>query len=96
MNKSSANCFHLSKNGPWRRAYYQYHVDPRGFYKRDSFILTNLKYCLIVSHKQDTITSLIESLNNAPSYSALTDERYISNYIGVNIKKNLDGTFKLL
>ena len=24
----------------------------------------------------------------------LIDERYISNYLGVNIKKNLDGTFE--
>ena len=39
---------------------------------------------------------IIDSLNNGPDNYVLTDERDISNYIGVNIKKKIDGTFELL
>ena len=41
-----------------------------------------------------TITSLIESLKNCPENYVLTDGGDISNYLGVNINKNSDGTFK--
>ena len=50
---------------------------------------------LIVWHKQDTITQLFESLKNGPKV-LLIDKGYISNYLGVNIKKNSDGTVELL
>ena len=50
-------------------------------------ILTYVDYCVIVSHKKYTITSLIESLNNGPENHVLTDEGDISNYFGVNINK---------
>ena len=50
---------------------------------------------MIVSHKKDTITSLIESLDNGPENYVLTDEGDISNHLGVKIKKNSDGTFEL-
>ena len=51
--------------------------------------------CMIVSHKKETNTSLIESLYNFSKNYVLTDEGDISNYFGVNIKINSDGTFKL-
>ena len=47
---------------------------------------------VIVSHKQEAITSLIESLNNVTVKYFLIDKRDISNYLGVNIKKNSYGT----
>ena len=39
---------------------------------------------------------MIESLNIGTEDYVLTDEGYISNYLGVNIKKNPDRTFELL
>ena len=65
------------------------------FYIKDSVILTRVDDCVIVSHKQETVTSLIESLNNGPENYVLTDEGDISNYLGVEIDKSSDGTFKL-
>ena len=65
------------------------------FYRKYSVISTYVGYCIIVSHKQETITSLIESLNNGPGNYLLTDEGDISNYLGVNIKKTSYGTFEL-
>ena len=47
----------------------------------------------ILSHKQETIISLIESINHFPENDVFTDEEYISNYLGVNTKKNSYGTF---
>ena len=41
------------------------------------------------------MTSLIESLKNCFENYLFTDEGDISNYLGVNINNNLDGTFKL-
>ena len=38
---------------------------------------------------------MIESLNNSPENYVLTYEGDISNYLGVDIKKNSDGTFEL-
>ena len=64
------------------------------FYIKDSFILTCYDYCVIVSYKQDTFISLLESLNNGPENYVLTDEGDISNYLGVNIKKNSDRRFE--
>ena len=57
-------------------------------------MLNGVDCCLIVSQKQQTITSLIESLNNSPENYMLKDKGDISNYLGVNIKKNSDGKFK--
>ena len=48
----------------------------------------------IVSHKQEKITLLIESLINGPKKYVFTDEVYISNYLAVNIKKKPDGIFE--
>ena len=58
------------------------------FYRKDSVIFTGADGCVIVSHKQDTIISLIESLKNRPENYMLVDEEDISNCLGVNIKKN--------
>ena len=44
------------KNGLERRGYHQSQVDPCVFYRKDSVILTYIHYCVIVSHKQETIT----------------------------------------
>ena len=52
-----------SKTGLERREYYQDQVDPCVFYRKNLVILTYVD-CVIVSHKQEKITSLIESLNN--------------------------------
>ena len=49
----------------------------------------------MVSHKQDNIISLIESLNNGPENNMLIYYKDIPNYLGVNIKKTSDVTFKL-
>ena len=56
----------LLKTGLERRVYHQYQVDPCAFYKKDSVTLTYVNDCVILSHKQETILSLIESLNNGP------------------------------
>ena len=42
--------------------------------KKNSVILTYVDDCLIVSNKQETITSLIESLNNVTKNYVLIDE----------------------
>ena len=56
--------------------------------QRKSFILNYVYDGLIVSHKQETVTSLIEALNNGPEKYMFTDKVDTSNYIGVNTKKN--------
>ena len=84
------------KTGLEMRGSHQSQVDPCVFYRKDSVILTYVEYCVIVSHKQETITSLFESLSNGPESRVLIDEGDISNYLGVSIKKNSYGTFKLL
>ena len=66
IKKASANWFDLIKTGIERRVYHQYQVEPCVFYRKDSVILTCFYCCVIVSQKQDTITSLIESLNDGP------------------------------
>ena len=76
------------------RGCHQSQVDPCVFYRKDSFILTYVDDCVIVSHKQETITFLIGSLNNGTENYVLTYEGCISNYLGDNIKKNSDGKFK--
>ena len=45
--------------------------------KKNSVILTYIDDCLIVSNKQETITSLIESLNNFTENILLIDEEDI-------------------
>ena len=77
----SADLFDLLNNGIKRSVYCQSQVDNCIFYKNESVIFTYADGCVIVSHKQDTITSLIE-------WYVLTDEGDISNYLKDNIKKN--------
>ena len=60
-----------------------------------SVILTYVYACVIVWPKQDTIVLLVESLKNGPKNYVLIYEGDISNYLGVNIKKNSDGRFGL-
>ena len=40
--------------------------------------------------------SLIYSLKNCPKGWIMTDEGDISNYLGLNIRNNSDGTFEIL
>ena len=96
LKQASADVFGPLKNGLLIRGYHQYQVDPCIFYKKYSVNLTYVEGCVIVSYKQDTITSLIESLNNSPGNYVLTDEVDISNDIGGNIKKNSYGALELL
>ena len=76
------------------RCYHQYQVDPCVFYRNQSVILTYVDGFIIVSHKQETIISLIEPLKNGPEKYVLTHEGEISNYLGANIKKHSDVPFK--
>ena len=76
------------------RCYHQYQVDPCVFYRNQSVILTYIDGFIIVSHKQETIISLIEPLKNGPEKYVLTHEGEISNYLGANIKKHSDVPFK--
>ena len=69
------------------REYHEYQNKPYLFHRKDSVILTYFDDCVILSHKQETTTSLIESLNNSPEKYVLKNEGYISNIIGVYIKK---------
>ena len=77
------------------RDYNQSQVYPCLFYRKESVILTYVDDCVILSHKQETITSLIESIKNGPENYVLTDEGYIYNYFGDNMNKNLYGAFEL-
>ena len=59
LNQASENLFGLLKTGLERMGYNQYQVDPYVLYRNDLFILTCVYDCVIVSHKQETIISLI-------------------------------------
>ena len=87
--------FDLLKTVLERSGYHKSQVDPCVFYRKYSFILTYASDFVIVSHKQETITSLIELLNNGPENYVLSDEGGISNYLVVNIKNISGETFKL-
>ena len=65
------------------------------FKEKDSVFFTYVDDCVIVLHRQDTIISLIQSLNNGPENYLLTDEGDISNYFVFNIKIKSAGTFEL-
>ena len=80
--------FDLLKYDLERRGYHQSQFDPFAFYRKYSIILTYVYDFVIVSQKQDKITSLIELLNNGTENYVLTDKGDLSNYLGVNIKKN--------
>ena len=59
LKQASENWFDLIKTGIERRSYHKYKFDPCVFYRKDLVILTYVDDCLIVSHRQETITSLI-------------------------------------
>ena len=96
IKQASANWFHLINTGLERTGYHKFQVDNCVFYRKDSVILTYVDDGIIVSYKQEKITSLKESPKNGPENVVLTDEGDISNDFGVKIKKKSDGTFKLL
>ena len=60
LNQASEDWFDLIKTGIERRGYHQSQFYPSVFYIKYSVILTYVDDCVIVSHKQETITSLIE------------------------------------
>ena len=64
LKQASSNIFDLLKTGLERRGYHQSQVDPSVFYRNNWVILTSVDDCVIVSHKQETVVLLIESLNN--------------------------------
>ena len=53
-----------SRTGLESRGCHQSQVDPCSIYRKYSVILAYVDDCVIVSHKEETITSLIESINN--------------------------------
>ena len=91
IKKASENWFYLLKTGLEIRGYHISQADPCVFYRKDTDILTYVYYCVIVFHKQETITLLVESIHNVPEEYALTGEGDISSWLGVNIKNNSDG-----
>ena len=66
LNQASEHWFDQLKTGLESRGYHQSQVYPFVFDRKDSVILTNFDDSVIFSHKQETITSLIESLKNVP------------------------------
>ena len=87
--------YRLFGHGGERRVYHQPQADPFVFYRKYWFILVYVDDCAKVSHKQETITQLFESLKNVPENYVLTNEGDISNYLGINTKINSDGKFEL-
>ena len=75
IKQASENCFDLLKTGLERRYYHQYQIYTCLFYRKYSVILSYVDDCVIVSHKQETTTSFINSLNNCPA-------NYVSIYEG--------------
>ena len=59
LKQASANWFDILKTGLERRGYHQSQVDPCVFFRKVSVILTYFDGFVIVSHKQETIISLI-------------------------------------
>ena len=57
FKQASANWFDLIKTGLERRDCHQYQDDRCLFYRKDLVVLTSVDDGVIVSHKQDTITS---------------------------------------
>ena len=76
--QAGANWFDILKTGLESRSYHQCHVEPFVSYRKDSVILIYVDGCILVSHKQETIASLIESLNIGFENYVLTDEGDIS------------------
>ena len=91
LKQLSENWFDLLKNGIESRCNHQYQFEPCVLYRKYSYILTYVEIFFKVSHKKETITSLIESLKNGTENYCFTYEVYISNYPGVNTKKNQMG-----
>ena len=87
--------FWSSETGLERSDYCQSQVYICVFSEKLTYFNLYVDDYVIVSHKQEAITSLIESLNNVTVKYFLIDKRDISNYLGVNIKKISYGTFKL-
>ena len=74
LSQTSENWFDFLKTDLERMGYHQYQVDPCVFYRKESVILTDVDDFVMVSHKQDTIASLIESLNIGTENYVLEDE----------------------
>ena len=66
--------FLSSKNRSRKDGYHKSQAEPFVFYREDSFILTRVDGCVMVSNLQETIILLIESLNNGPVNFVLADE----------------------
>ena len=64
-------------------------------YRKYSVILIYVDDSVIVSHKQEKITSLIEYIKNDTKDYVLKYEVDVSNYLGFNIKNNSVETFEL-
>ena len=56
INQASENWYDPLNNGLKITGYHQSQVDPCVFYRKYSVILTYIDYCVIVPHKQYTIT----------------------------------------
>ena len=86
--------FYVLKYDLERRDYHPSIVEPLVFYRNDSVILICFDGLVIVSHKQETIKSLINSKNNGLEEYMLKEKGCISNYLWDKIKNNSNGTFK--
>ena len=87
--------FDILKTGLEQRGYHQSQVENCTFYRNYLVFSTCVDNCVIVFHEQETTTSLVNSFKNGTEEYMFTDEGDISIFLGVNIKNNLDGKFKL-
>ena len=70
-------------------------IDPCLYIGNGMIILTYLDDCIIVCPSMDRTYSFVKSTKTGKKNFVLTYEGDISNYLGVSIKKNSNGTFEL-
>jgi hypothetical protein len=93
--QSSSNWFKMLSKGLDDRGFVPSQVDQCVFFRHDAVILTYVDDCFIIAKKQSVIDQLFESLDNGPEKFNLTNEGQMEQYLGVDIKRNTDGTFEL-
>ena len=95
LKQAGYNWFeHLSK-GLIRRGFKQSETDKCVFIGKDSLIIVYVDDCIIFSKNDKRLESVVSSLGEGHENFKYTHEPGISNYLGVQVISNNDGTFEL-
>ncbi len=95
LKQTSLNWFEKLKQGIIDCRFHPSAMNPCLYFKKGMIIITCVDDCIIVNNSMKDINTFVKSMKDSPKRYILTDEGYINNFFGIEIKEITKNKFEL-